>query len=321
MIDPALAIGSQVHLYHLTADLSPDLATLLPIIADRGDQPRALLVSHFFGMAQSLDRIVAACREHRVALIEDCSHALAGRVAPGTGNSVGEVGDFGVASPYKFFACPDGGLLWSKRDTVPSMPLRSATWWHELRAVAASVRALTSRSLRQAGASMLSPPTASAVQSAAEGRVWEELSIEPSEQYDRHDESAACLRVSRCIIAHTDIAQLVSRRRLNYQTWIDGVRGLRHCHALFPALRDACTPYMFALLLERPQLDFPRLKRLGVPMWRWDEMAWSECPVAQRYRMALVHLPCHQSLDRAELDWMINSVQRVCDTAVDRNPA
>jgi dTDP-4-amino-4,6-dideoxygalactose transaminase len=78
---------------------------------------------------------------------------------------------------------------------------------------------------------------------------------------------------------------------------------------------------MFALLLERPQLDFPRLKRLGVPMWRWDEMAWSECPVAQRYRMALVHLPCHQSLDRAELDWMINSVQRVCDTAVDRNPA
>ena len=78
---------------------------------------------------------------------------------------------------------------------------------------------------------------------------------------------------------------------------------------------------MFALLLERPETDFSRLKRLGVPMWRWDEMARSECPIAQRYRMALVHLPCHQSLSRGELDWMIGTVERVCDTSVDRSLA
>src|SRR4051812_33645317 len=64
MIDPALAIASQVQLYHLTEDLAPDLATLLPMLASRCDRPRALLISHFFGIVQSLDRIAAACKEH-----------------------------------------------------------------------------------------------------------------------------------------------------------------------------------------------------------------------------------------------------------------
>jgi perosamine synthetase len=96
------------------------------------------------------------------------------------------------------------------------------------------------------------------------------------------------------------------------------VRGLRHCRALFPAIGNDCTPYMFPLLLERPEPDFSRLKMLGVPIWRWDEMARSECPVAQRYRMAVIHLPCHQSLSRAELDWMISAVEGVCSTTVAR---
>jgi perosamine synthetase len=78
---------------------------------------------------------------------------------------------------------------------------------------------------------------------------------------------------------------------------------------------------MFPLLLERPESDFPRLKMLGVPMWRWDEMVRSDCPVAQRYRMAVVHLPCHQSLSRAELDWMIDTVEHVCNAEVNRSLA
>jgi hypothetical protein len=319
MIDPALAIGCQVQLYRLTADLAPDLDGLLPMLVGRIDRPRALLVSHFFGMVQSLDRVAAACSEHRVALIEDCSHALPGRLVHDAGNLLGEVGDFGVASPYKFFACPDGGLLWGKRHSLPPTALRGAPWTRELRATAASLRALTSRSLRLAAAPTPSRRPDAPEEDHAVGRVWEEQSTGPSEHYERHAESTACLRVSRAIVAHTDVGQLVSRRRANYRTWVDRVRGLRHCRALFPTLRSDCIPYMFALLLERPETDFARLKRLGVPMWRWDEMARSDCDVAQRYRMALVHLPCHQSLSRDELDWMIGAVERVCDTPVDRS--
>jgi perosamine synthetase len=314
MIDPALAIGAQVELYRLTADLAPDTAALLAMLARRSDQPRALLVSHFFGMVQPLDRLAAACSEYGVALIEDCSHALTGRLG-GAANALGDMGDFGVASPYKFFACPDGGLLWSKQRALPEMALRPAHWKRELRAAGASLRALIDRSTHPARPQPADPPA----QRAAEGRVWEEPSAEPSEHYERHAEQTACLRVSRCIVAHTHVAQLASRRRANYQAWSDRLRGARHCRALFPALDDDCIPYMFPLLLERPESDFPRLKMLGVPMWRWDEMVRSDCPVAQRYRMAVVHLPCHQSLSRAELDWMIDTVEHVCNAEVNRS--
>jgi hypothetical protein len=35
------------------------------------------------------------------------------------------------------------------------------------------------------------------------------------------------------------------------------------------------------------------------------------CPTALDYRLRLLHLPCHQSLSPAQLDWMIAAVQRV----------
>ena len=35
------------------------------------------------------------------------------------------------------------------------------------------------------------------------------------------------------------------------------------------------------------------------------------CPIASDYRLHLLHLPCHQSLDDRELDWMIAAIQKL----------
>jgi dTDP-4-amino-4,6-dideoxygalactose transaminase len=53
------------------------------------------------------------------------------------------------------------------------------------------------------------------------------------------------------------------------------------------------------------------LKKLGVPIWRWDDMAASDCAISQRYREHLLHLPCHQALSDAELQWMLQAVSKV----------
>jgi hypothetical protein len=39
-------------------------------------------------------------------------------------------------------------------------------------------------------------------------------------------------------------------------------------------------------------------------------MAASSCPTANDYRLHLLHLPCHQSLSRTELAWMIACVDK-----------
>jgi len=56
---------------------------------------------------------------------------------------------------------------------------------------------------------------------------------------------------------------------------------------------------------------------LGVPVWRWDEMAISNCSVADDYRLHLLHLPCHQSLGEEEMAWMVAAVRIVLTIPID----
>src|SRR5258706_16084361 len=99
--------------------------------------------------------------------------------------------------------------------------------------------------------------------------------------YVEAEEGLAGCSVSRWLAKLCDADSLASRRRANYERWRDAVRGLPNCRALFDRLPDDCVPYMFPLLIDRPQSHFYVLKKLGVPIWRWDDMAAPGCPVSQ----------------------------------------
>ena len=80
---------------------------------------------------------------------------------------------------------------------------------------------------------------------------------------------------------------------------------------MFPVLPKDCVPYMFPLVLDDPDKHFFLLKYLGVPVGRWDEVAVSHCPVAGRYRLSLIHLPCYQGLDSDAMAWLTAAVSAV----------
>ncbi|MBK9029613.1 MAG: DegT/DnrJ/EryC1/StrS aminotransferase family protein [Propionivibrio sp.] len=104
------------------------------LLVAHGKPVKALLATHYFGLAKDFTELKLWCDTHRIAFIEDCSHTLFTETfqAPGTGI----FGRFVAASPYKFFACADGGLLQfarpsatrhsdyqiSRRDTRASWP-------------------------------------------------------------------------------------------------------------------------------------------------------------------------------------------------------
>jgi hypothetical protein len=81
--------------------------------------------------------------------------------------------------------------------------------------------------------------------------------------------------------------------------------------ALLPELPDGIAPYMFPLRVFDPAPLFHPLKRLGLPIWRWDDMAASDCPVSRDYRQGVFHLPCHQALDDAQMHWMTTLLRAV----------
>jgi len=307
MLDPAVAQGIRVQVYPLRPDLSPDLDALRTRLADLRGQPKALLLTHFFGFVQpELAAIQTLCEAECCELIEDASHAFvldpslasSPQLAPGLATTAAT----GIASPYKFLPSPDGGLLWT-RGPLP-VPPRPATWRAELRAWLHFGRALLSaRSSRPPGAA-LEP-----VDGAGPALQGLEAVRSPSPRFLDGERGRAPLRISRWVQRHARVDRIASARRANYLRLSRGLSGLRHARALHPQLDEFTVPYMFPLLLEEAEPYFTRLKVQGLPIWRWDELLDSDCPTSQSYRQRLFHLPCHEGLGSEAVDWMVERLR------------
>jgi perosamine synthetase len=306
MLDPALALDGSVRLYALQPDLTPDLASIEALVADSRTPAKALLLPHYFGIEQPaavMQAVEALCRRHGLMLIEDCSHAWqvahkrqAQGLAPGRAI---------VASPYKFFACPDGGMLWADPSQLPPPSGTRAGLATELKAAAAQLAP------RAALAPAVAGSANSATPGTARGAERHEFSDRPSGHYDPALADQDCLRVTRWIMRHSSPAAITRQRQTRYRQWLAAVAPLRGARALVPVLPPDCAPYMFPLLISRPDPDFFLLKQAGLPIWRWDDMAVSNCAVATRYRSQLLHLPCHQSLSERQMDAMVATVTQV----------
>lgn len=319
MIDPAIRLGAAVRLYPLDEQLAPDLEPLRRLLALPGRPVRALLLTHFFGIPQDAAAVRALCDAHGVALVEDCSHALFNRVGA---ERLGLHGRFVTASPYKLFPCEEGGLLIGGENA--GLPrLRPAGW-------RAALRTLAHAAEHARGEAPGSRPTIDALDgelagleagTIACGRDGRREVAGTSIHYDTREEGLASSFTSRLLARCCDTDRLAARRRANYQRWLDAVRGLPGCRALFDPLPPDVVPYMFPLLVERPQTQFFLLKRLGVPIWRWDDIAESDCRVARHYRQHVLHLPCHQALTDAQLGWMTAAVAKVMQASAVQVPA
>ncbi|MGD0105229.1 MAG: DegT/DnrJ/EryC1/StrS family aminotransferase [Rhodopila sp.] len=78
---------------------------------------RAVVPVHLYGQPADLDRIVPLCREHRVALIEDCAQAHGARLHGQ------RVGTFGDAATFSFYPTKNLGALGDGGAVAVSDPL------------------------------------------------------------------------------------------------------------------------------------------------------------------------------------------------------
>lgn len=312
MLDPAIRLGAQVILYNVKIDLSPDLDSLAAIIAASNQPIKALLVTHYFGFTQDLGNLKKFCAGNQIAMIEDCTHAM---FVKSVGNSkpnyqtIGKTGLYCVASPYKFFPIEDGGVLWTNSRDTPAMATQERQLLkQEIKAVVhAGQRALASTTDGPAGQQL----TPTEQMDCQIGHDTLEQTSGTSQYYHPEQEHLRSLESSRWVMRHTNLKRLVDRRRQHYQQWVGAVADLPHCRALFSALPDDCVPYMFPLYIDHPEPHFYTLKKLGIPIWRWDDMAASNYPVAANFRLKVLHLPCHQELSAKQMTWMTATIRTV----------
>lgn len=319
MLDPALRLGAAVAFYPLNADLSPDIQAITAQLKSQQAPIKALLATHYFGFPQEFAKLAAICAQHGITLIEDCSHAL---FAPldaaerSTKVAIGETGQIGIASPYKFYPSEDGGFLWINDALALSLgSQRAAGLGAEIKGAMAALTRYRANRLGLSRCDVGDEIKALALQNKALGRNIRRPGDSHSIFYQPAEEGQRSLALSRWIFRHTHVARLASSRRQNYRRWVDAVADLPVCQALLPTLPPDCVPYMFPLLIDCPTQHFHLLKRLGLPVWRWDTMAVSECAVAAKYRLNLLHLPCHQELSPAQMNWMVQAVRQVLSSS------
>lgn len=306
MLDPALALGAQVLLYPLNSDLSPDLDKLDAVLALARKPVRALLAAQFFGIPQSFATLLQRCQRLGITLIEDCSHALLTDryQAPG----IGTYGEFVVSSPYKFFPCPDGGILFSRSaNRLAGVRTKPATIANELNGIRHFLQKIKLTRYNPGDAATIDERLATLVaRPIVVGDDFVNESGMPSKQYDVTAQGIASLRWSRLVVRNSSPEEVAGQRRENYQRLSRAISGIPNCQPLFPELPPNSVPYMFPLYLDHPEPRFFWLKHLGMPIWRWDDMAASGCAVAGHARLHLLHLPCHQALTSDDLQWMID---------------
>lgn len=304
MLDPAIALGAKVLLYPLRPDLSPDIEKFDALFSETVRPVGALLATHYFGLAQNFAPLRNWCAARGITLIEDCSHVLFTETvqAPRTG----VFGKYVTTSPYKFFACEDGGLLCAAEPGLLDMTVvESPSWRDEARGFKYLLEKRRPPPLADTGSASTARPL------PAETPLFELAYGRPSPYFVPADARKSALRLSRWLVRRASVHDLAAARRRNYARWLDATAALPNCLPLYPDWPADGVPYMFPLLIDTPLPHFFLLKQAGMPIWRWDEMAISDCPVSRRYQLHLLHLPCHQGLDEAQMDWMIDVLRSV----------
>lgn len=307
MIDPLLWASVEPVFYRINEDLSVDLDD---IRRKCDGQTKCILVAHYFGFYQDIERIRKFCDEEGLLLLEDCAHAFFGEYA---GRPVGSIGDYAIASPIKFFPIYDGGCLVSSSRDLSAIKQVKAGVGFQARAAFNPLE----KAVRYGRLQPLNPLFRFGF--ASLNAIWKVIkSIGQSDSggappdavnggygFDPRWVNVGMSGVSHILMNQISTERIIQRRRENFAKLAESFKEIPGCKVLFDAVDQSVVPYVFPLVIEDHKRVFYELKMQGVPIYRWEELRGGGCEVSSRYSKKLLQFPCHQELTKSEVDWMI----------------
>ncbi|MDQ2780217.1 MAG: DegT/DnrJ/EryC1/StrS family aminotransferase [Pseudomonadota bacterium] len=336
MVAPADSLGAQPLFYPINEQGTPDLAW---IVRQPLDNVRVMLAAHFFGLPQPMDTVRRWCDDHGIALIEDCAHALFGRSGA---RAVGAWGDIAIASLTKFLPVNEGGCL--VFNTMPGAPslqaprattqVRSAIDILDVGATQGALPGLnglvtgTLTALRKMRPGPPPAPAMPSVHGTFDDRPTGSTAPLGALDIPEHPDGdftidtlqahRALASPCRWLAARLPRQRIVERRRHNFQRLLRELGNDHRWRPLFDTLPDDCAPYVFPLWVERPDPGYSQLRRLGMPVFRWDRLwpgtraAVADAPHDQGLRWShhVLQLACHQDLSDDDLTRLVAAIRQ-----------
>ena len=334
MVAPAVELGAVPVFYPLDASGAPDLAWLEETANLQG--VRVLLAAHFFGLPQPMSRVHDWCSRHGIRLIEDCAHAFFGNAGK---RPIGAWGDVSIASLTKFLPVPEGGCLIVNHGQPLRALTRCGTGVHvkaaiDILDVGARQGQLTGlnslingamgalRALRggpSASRSVLAAeaPDTSSITAVAAGIPGAPLAPPMAADFyiDAPMAHRELARPCRWVAGALPRQRIVERRRAHYAELTRQLSGHTGLQPLLPDLPADSVPYVFPLWVDEPDPGYAELRRLRMPVFRWERL-WPGVPhidgdMGRQWSHHVIQLACHQDLSPADLDRFVRALLKL----------
>lgn len=329
MIAAIVGVGAEPVFFPIDRNGMPNLEYLENQSHER---VRAMLAAHYFGLPLPFAAIRSFCDRRRIALIEDCAHAMFGRAG---GRAIGTWGDFAIASLSKFFPVSDGGYLVSavgnspRRCSLATLTLKRRTVRDELKSVANAIEqgALYGRlrGLNLALRALFRGVTALQGDRRPRTEVVQPPGLRvtsPSDWLgdfkDLNDGARSTTAFHAWIARRAGRHRIVARRRDNYARMAKLLAALPGARPLHPDLPSEAAPYAFPLYVDDPERVYQPMRRAGIPLFRWDEI-WPSTPVfpgdvGLTWGTHVFQLGCHQDLTPSDIEAMAAVVRNILAT-------
>ena len=328
MIAPVILANLNVAYFGLQADGLPKLDS---IDAATANKAKAVLVSHYFGLAHSLADVRRWCDERGIALIEDCAHCYFGNAGE---RPMGAWGDYSTASLSKFLPVPEGGPLASARRPITNLQLATPSGKAQLKGWV-DIFELTTKHRRVAGLNSI----LAALFRLKNSRLRHVNSNENEAKYRARSETntTAATMMRDCDMDRITQAplwatmalktllprgRLIVRRQENYACYarhFDNVQGARPLPPLTTASTSEIAPYVFPLWVDDADRVYHALRAQDLPVFRWDRI-WPGTPqlpddVGPIWSRHVLQLLCHQDLSEADVERTSQSVLSLLSSA------
>ncbi|MES9869702.1 MAG: DegT/DnrJ/EryC1/StrS family aminotransferase [Sedimenticola sp.] len=313
MLSALVERGLEPVFYRILPTLEPDLDDLSLKI----DSCQALILVHYFGFPQKTDGLLAQmCRKNNIQVIEDCAHSFF--FGDGGWSHIGKLGHVLIGSTRKFFPGEDGGVLVSTGSDL-SLHVSRRSVLQELKSlymlysranvfgqggyIGAIIKAIAKLKSAYPNKSVSNRQ----IKGQAPGSVVRD---KPTDWISSKDWKWGISLISRYQIHFSDNDCISSRRRANFKYFLNETKDLR-ARQLYSDLPDQVIPYVFPMLLDDPERDFPKLKMAELPILRWEELAVTDCEVSEEYRKRLIQIPCHHSITPEGLNWIACKLKEI----------
>jgi len=306
-IKPLKAYGFNLVFIDIEKNLSLSIDKLKKVI--KGNQIKALLVVHYFGLTQNFDKVIDTCREFDVKVIEDASHGFMSQLSRSK-DSINS--DAEIFSMRKSLPVVDGGALRLSNDGSNVIKVGD----FQCVSLASDLRYLLQRFLEKIVTSLgvnIYDKYINNIKSKLRSKDSDEIydfntrSCQASWQLKKYLSNGKHLQDAQRTIVNNFNHLSQALKSMGFRLLVESVESVER-----NVVPQACIVYDD----KGGLVDYLRSKGIGA--WRWPDEEMSEevaqnsehYPNAVFFDEKLVLIPIHQSLGSRQINYIIQVLSR-----------